>query len=75
MNIKNGLQVLVLATVVILALVLCMTLLSATDHAVPAAFPEALIALIGGLAGAGAVHLSARVNGSKDGPSGPSPPV
>jgi hypothetical protein len=39
---------------------------------VPAAFPEALIALIGGLAGAGAVHLSARVNGSRGGP--PSPP-
>jgi hypothetical protein len=59
-NIQNGLQVLVLATVVSLALIVSMTALSVTDHSVPQSFHDALIALVGGLAGAGAVHLSAR---------------
>ena len=71
MNIQNGLQVLVIAGVAILALVLSMTVLSVTDHVIPPAFPETLIALVGGLIGAGAVHLSAKVNSS----SGSGPPT
>lgn len=57
MNIKNGLQLLVIAGGLALTLVLCMTSLAITDHSIPTAFPDALIALVGGLVGAGIYHL------------------
>lgn len=57
MNIKNGLQLLVIAGALALAIIICMTALAVTDHAIPTAFPDCLIALISGLVGAGIYHL------------------
>jgi hypothetical protein len=74
-NIKNGLQVLVLATIIILTLIISMTALAVIGSTIPTAFPEALALLVAGLVGAAAVHISAAVTTSKDGPSGPSAPV
>ena len=62
MNVKNGLQVLVLVAAIIFALIVCMTALTITDHAVPSTFSDALFALIGAITGGAAVHLSVQAN-------------
>jgi hypothetical protein len=70
-NVKNGLQVLVLVAALILALIAAMTALTITDHSVPSTFSDALFALIGAITGGAAVHLSVQANQSSPPSGGP----
>ena len=63
MNIKNGLQLLVIAGALALTIILCMTTLAITDHPIPTALPDSLIAITSALVGAGIYRLKA--NGSQ----------
>lgn len=71
LNVHNGLQVLLAAGFLALCIVVSMTILAVTGSTIPTAFPDALIALVSALAGAGAVHLSTAVTNSKNGSSSP----
>ena len=51
----NGFRALVLVTIIALALIVSMTVITLTDHPYPTSYDEALIFLVGGVVGAGAV--------------------
>jgi uncharacterized membrane protein YczE len=71
MNIKNGLQVLVLVAALIFGLIIAMTALLITDHTVPSTFSDALFSLIGAIVGGSAVHLSVQANQPSSPSGGP----
>jgi hypothetical protein len=64
-NVKNGLQVLALIGVILLALIISMTALTVAGCDVPSSFTGAIDTLIGALVGGTAVHLSVQANADK----------
>jgi len=68
-NVKNGLQVLVLVATIIVALILSMTALTVAGCDIPSSFTTAIDTLIGALVGGTAVHLSVQANSTKAPPS------